>query len=237
MREMLRTPGATHGAWSILDALLTATGPDTSFIFKESLGQARVVKVALSDLFGRFVARANLDRYFDLSIFARLVSPSLLLDGRRRIDIIRRSRGDLPDWVACAADRTSLTVAEAKGCYYTDGRARGWAQGPRIDVSARGRKVTIKRIAIATRWGGALKGPAQAYLPVRDPVDEGEQIDAEGKKPVFIGLLRHHIANLINPLGHAEPAGALRHLASKHFQRNVMSARAHLDAAQVRARH
>ena len=101
----------------------------TPFIFREPLGQAREVKVALSGLFGRFVARAYLDRYLDLSIFAHLASRSLLLDGRRRIDIVRRSRGDLPDWVACAADLNSLTVAEAKGCHDPGGPDKALAQG------------------------------------------------------------------------------------------------------------
>lgn len=64
IREVLQTPGAAYGAWSILDALLAATGPGTPFIFREPLGQAREVKVALSGLFGRFVARAYLERYF-----------------------------------------------------------------------------------------------------------------------------------------------------------------------------
>lgn len=86
--------------------------------------------------------------------------------------------------------------------------------------------------------GSALKGPAQAYLSVRDPVDEGEPIDAEDKDAVFIGLLRHHIANLIEPLGYGELADALRHLARERFQRglqrDVTTARALLDAAPVR---
>lgn len=241
IREVLQTPGAAYGAWSILDALLAATGPGTLFIFKGPLGQAREVKVALSGLFGRFVARAYLERYLDLSIFAHLTSRSLLLDGRRRIDIVRRSRGDLPDWVACAADLTALTVAEAKGCHDPSGPdnalTRGWAQAQRIDVTARGRKVTIKRVAIATRWGAALSGPAQAYLSVRDPVDEGEAIDPDDKDAVFVGLLRHHIANLVDPLGHAELADALRRLARERvpngLQRDVANARALLDGTSV----
>ncbi|WP_245441937.1 hypothetical protein [Mesorhizobium hawassense] len=61
IREVLQTPGAAYGAWSILDALLTPTGVGTPFIFREPLGQAREVKVALSGLFGRFVARAYAD--------------------------------------------------------------------------------------------------------------------------------------------------------------------------------
>lgn len=51
IREVLQTPGAAYGAWSILDALLTPTGSGTPFIFREPLGQAREVKVALSGLF------------------------------------------------------------------------------------------------------------------------------------------------------------------------------------------
>ena len=69
IREVLQTPGAAYGAWSILDALLTPTGTGTPFIFREPLGQAREVKVALSGLFGRFVARAYLERYFTLQSF------------------------------------------------------------------------------------------------------------------------------------------------------------------------
>ena len=74
IREVLQTPGTAYGAWSILDALLTPTGAGTPFIFKEPLGQTREVKVALSGLFGRFVARAYLERFFNLSIFAHLGS-------------------------------------------------------------------------------------------------------------------------------------------------------------------
>ena len=56
IREVLQTPGAAYGTWSILDELLSPTGIGTPFIFKQLLGQAREVKVALSGLFGRFLA-------------------------------------------------------------------------------------------------------------------------------------------------------------------------------------
>lgn len=58
IREVHQTPGAAYGAGSIPDALLSPTGTGTPFIFREPLGQAREVKVALSGLFGRFVSRA-----------------------------------------------------------------------------------------------------------------------------------------------------------------------------------
>lgn len=242
IREVLQTPGAAYGAWSILDALLTPTGVGTPFIFREPLGQAREVKVALSGLFGRFVARAYLERYFNLSIFAHLGSRTIDLDRRRHVKVTRLSRGDLPDWVACAADLSSLTVAEAKGCHDVGGPAmaldRAWAQAGRIDLTARGRKVTVKRIAIATRWGMAAAGPADAHLSVRDPVDEGEPIEPVEKDGLFIGLLRLHIANLIKPLGHNELAAALHRLTQQAFSRRLQDdlgrARAMLDAAPVR---
>jgi len=241
IREVLQTPGAAYGAWSILDALLAPTGVGTPFIFREPLGQAREVKVALSGLFGRLVARAYLERYFNLSIFAHLGSQSIDLDRRRKVKIRRLSRGDLPDWVACASDLSSLTVAEAKGCHDPRGPAkaltRAWAQAGRIDVTAQGRKVTVKRIAIATRWGMAVAGPTDAHLSVKDPLDKGEPIEPQDKDALFIGMLRLHIANLIRPLGHAELAGALYRLTQQPFPRRLQAdlnlARSALDAAPV----
>jgi len=242
IREVLQTPGAAYGAWSILDALLAPTGAGTPFIFREPLGQAREVKVALSGLFGRFVARAYLERYFNLSIFAHLGSRTVDLDRRRQVKVTRLSRGDLPDWIACASDLSSLTVAEAKGCHDNGGPAkalnRAWAQAGRIDITAGGRKVTVKRIAIATRWGMAAPSPSDAHLSVRDPVDEGEPISDEEKDALFVGLLRLHIANLITSLGHAELANTLRNLTRQSFargvQRDLQRARSLLDAVPVK---
>lgn len=242
IREVLQTPGAAYGAWSMLDALLAPTGLGTPFVFREPLGQAREVKVALSGLFGRFVARAYLERYFNLSIFAHLGGRTIDLDRRLKVKITRLARGDLPDWIACASDLSSLTVAEAKGCHDVGGPAkaldRAWAQARRIDVTVRGHKVGVKRIAIATRWGMATAGPADARLSVRDPIEEGEPHTQEEKDALFTGMLRLHIANLIKPLGHAELAGALRSLTRQSFPRRLQGerqrARSLLDASPVR---
>lgn len=241
IREVLQTPGAAYGAWSLLDALLSPTGIGTPFIFKQPLGQAREVKVALSGLFGRFVARAYLERYFDLSIFAHLGNRVVDLDRRKRAKIVRLARGDLPDWIACKSDLTSLTIAEAKGCHDPGGTAkalaRAWAQAGRIDVTVRGRKVTAKRIAVATRWGVAGPSPADAYLSVHDPVDMGEAIDPQDKDAPFIGLLRLHVASMIEHLGHAELAQALRDLTRQARPRASQNAstraRAILDNALI----
>lgn len=235
IREVLQTPGAAYGAWSILDALLAPTGAGTSFIFKQPLGQAREVKVALSGLFGRFVARAYLERYFNLSIFAHLGNHVIDLDRRKQAKIKRLARGDLPDWIACKSDLTSLTIAEAKGCHDPGGPAkalaRAWTQAGRIDVTVKGRRVTVKRIAVATRWGVADSNSDDAYLSVRDPIDEGDPIDPQDKDSPFIGMLRLHVAGMIEPLGHTELAQALRTLTRQTFPRPLRDAAARAHAA------
>ena len=103
VREVLQTPGAALRSWSLLDALLAKCD---EFRFVEPLGQAREVKVALSGLFGRFVARAYLERYLGLHYFMHLGGEEIELGGKLQVRVVRRpgAEGDLPDWVACAGD-------------------------------------------------------------------------------------------------------------------------------------
>lgn len=205
IKEVLQTPGAAYGGWFALDTLLTSTGAGSPFLFEDPLGQSREVKVALSGLFGRFVARVYLERYFQLVVFSHITKRSLILDGRKNIAIIRAGSGDLPDWLACTRQLTSLTVAEAKGSHDPRGpdaaMARAWAQAQRINVTANGKKVTIKRVAVATRWG-TMVGPADTHISVRDPEERGESIGPDDEAALFVGLVRQHIANLLEPLGH-----------------------------------
>ena len=165
-----------------------------------------------------------------------------MLDGRLRIKIVKLRRGDLPDWVASTPSLSSLTVAEAKGCHDRAGPAkalsRAWEQASRVDIQVNGKPATIKRIAVATRWGVARSGPADPYLSVRDPEDAGEPITSEESDALYIGILRRHVANLIDPLGHHELATLLRQLSSTPFPRSVerisQNARQILDQAPVK---
>lgn len=218
LREVLQTPGAPYSSWTILDALLEPTGDGSPFVFSEPLGAAREVKVALSGLFGRFVARAYFERYFNLRIFAHVRKPTVVLDGRRSIEIVSLERGDLPDWVACTSAFSDLTVAEAKGSHDPSGPGpaleRAWKQAGRIDVKEGGHRVTLRRLAIATRWGMSTDGPKEPRIAVRDPIDKGDPIEPDDEGAIFAGLVRHHVANMLAPLGHAELAVSLRRLAS-----------------------
>ncbi len=239
VREILQSPGPALACWSFIDALLEPTGPGTPFVFREPLGQAREVKVALSGLFGRFVARAYLERYMGLSIFAHLGQRNIALNARRSISIRRMARGDLPDWVACTCRLSDLTVAEAKGCHDRPGPsaalARAWTQTGRVGVVCRGRSVTIKRVAIATRWGAANGGARNPMISVHDPEEPGLPISPEDERAMFVGLLRRHIAALLRSLGHVELGNALLDLAATRRLENQLIARANqaLDAATV----
>lgn len=243
LKEVLQTPGVPFSSWAVLDSLLAPTGPNTPFVFREPLGQAREVRVALSGLFGRFVARAYLERYCGMSIFAHLGRRTVVLNGRRRIHIVRLARGDLPDWVACTAGLTNLTVAEAKGCHDLSGPgrtlSRAWNQANRIAVTAGHRRVRVKRMAVVTRWGVAQGGPAAACISVKDPEDEGELLSPDDEDAMFIGLMRHHFASLFLRLGYPELGAALRSLAEARLSRTVQQAgtqaRQALDHIPLRA--
>ena len=215
LREVLQTPGAPISSWSFLGDLLQ---PGEPFVFHQPLGQAREVKVALSGLFGRFVARAYLKRYCNLSVFRHLGQEPIPLNAERCISIIANEEGDWPDWVACTDDFSGLTLAEAKGTHAKAGPkpalSRAWKQVQRVDVVERGRTVPVKRIAIAIRWGMATDGPDDARIAVHDPEDESDAIDPEQKDAIFVGLFRHHTASMISRLGHSELAKAIRDLTN-----------------------
>jgi hypothetical protein len=218
--EVLQTPGVPLGSWAFLNTLLAPTGSGSPFVFKRPLGEAREVKVALSGLFGRFVARAYLERYFKLSIFAHLGRPTVWLDRRMRLRIKRKKgrRGDFPDWIASDASLKRLFVAEAKGCHDISGPgqalARAWAQANRIDIIRRRKRVdqkaNLKRIAIATRWGVATGGPADPIMAVKDPDETGDTPDE--MSAALVGIARRHTANLVRGLGYGSLAHALGEL-------------------------
>ena len=233
LREVIQTPGAPFGSWSILDALLEPPAESTRFVFRRPLGEAREVKVALSGLFGRFVARAYLERYFNLRIFAHLGRSTVVLDGRRSIELVRRERGDLPDWVACTPDLSDLTVAEAKGSHDASGPGealgRAWRQTGRLDVREAGQRLTRKRLAIVTRWGVSGYRPQEAWISVRDPVEKGDRIEA-GDGSAVVGLFRHHVAGMLGPLGHEKLASSLRNLASADNEMAEKREREHIES-------
>lgn len=207
--EILQTPGAALGSWSILNQLLE---PIADFRFKEPLGQSREVKTALSGLFGRFVARAYATRYLGLNYFAHIHSPPMALAGG--LGTVKRSRGktgDLPDWAAWGV-AGGLAIVEAKGSH--DKRGPGprlgsaYEQAKRATIVHGRKRATFKRYAIATRWGCTMPAPTPSMLYVKDPAIEGETSEQE-QCELALGIARRHFASLLAPLGQREVAAAL----------------------------
>ena len=126
-----------------------------------------------------------------------------------------KQRGDLPDWLASDSTLSQLFIAEAKGCHDKSGAdqalGRAWLQANRIDVFSRGKKASVKRIAIATRWGVTSGGPNHPIMAVRDP-DEIGDMTQEQTNAALVGIVRHHTLNLLRGTGHEGLAQTLRDL-------------------------
>ena len=70
--------------------------------------------------------------------------------------------------------------------------------------------MSVKRVAVATRWGMLKDGPAESWIKVHDPEDEGEKYTAEEAEVALLGVVRLHMGNLLAQLGHQELAAKIR---------------------------
>lgn len=216
------------GTWSILDALLD---PGTSeFVFKEQLGRAREVKVAVSGLFGRFVARAYAMKYLCYTHFFHIEYPPMSLSGpiNAVVDRVPGKKGDMPDWVAWSAS-AGHAIIEAKGSHNPAGPGailkRAYAQAERACITVHGQRARLKRYGIATRWGFANGPFHDPMLWVKDPDDQGDNVSQDDHDRAGLGIVRRHIAGLLKPLGYPELAETLRLLTSEDDKSQIDEAR------------
>ncbi len=213
--EVIQSPGARLGTWNVLGGLLTAS---SAFQFINELGHSREVKTALSGLFGRFVARAYLEKYFQYSFFDHIRKPPMVINRLANATVVRTQglRGDLPDWVTWGPTAaTSLAIAEAKGCHDKAGPAqaldRAWTQAHRVEIVIAGRRAPLKRFAIATRWGVQNSASIpNSIISVRDPDEPGDSVSEEEVRNIGLGIAQRHCATLFDGLGYKEFSTALR---------------------------
>ncbi len=231
--EVLQSPGASLGSWAILGGLLDPA--NQHFVFLQPLGQSREVKTALSGLFGRFVARAYLTRYWNYSNFAHVTKPPMLLSGVVGAQVIRLHNGDMPDWIIWDPLQQQLAIAEAKGCHDRAGPdkalARAWTQANRADVMIGGLPAPLKRFAIATRWGVATAPTMNPIISVKDPEEDGRQISKNERDALGVGIARRHMGSLFRGLGYAELSRAL--LRAAEAPRSQLSDGAALEARRL----
>lgn len=233
--EVLQTPGVAMGTWSILDALLDPGNP--KFVFKEPLGRAREVKVSVSGLFGRFVARAYAMRYLGYTHFSHISQPPMRLSGAPWncvVDRVPGGDGDMPDWVAWSAAK-GLAIVEAKGSHDPKGPGailkRAYKQAERATIRIGTRTPTFKRYAIATRWGFATGPFFEPMIAVHDPEEPGDGVSPQEQAAVEIGIVRLHFASLLRPLGHGALADALESLSGAADDGQTDGARVRAEAA------
>ena len=50
---------------------------------------------------------------------------------------------------------------------------------------------------------------------MRDPVDKGDPVTPEEEGAIFVGVVRHHVANMVTPLGHEALADSIRELTTR----------------------
>lgn len=185
IREIVQISLSSSPFDLLLEQLLDNS--QTSFSWISQLGQIRETRTALSGLFGRFVARAYLARYFNFAYFEPIRQDRQMLATLSPPLTIRRAtnlRGDLPDWVTVTPSaQVIVAIAEAKGSHNVSGGrvslTAAIAQARRVDVWSGNTKLTVKRYAIATRW--AVSGNPQLQEPwllVHDP-EEGERYPDE----------------------------------------------------------
>ena len=55
---------------------------------------------------------------------------------------------------------------------------------------------------------------------MRDPIDEDDPIEQSEEDAMFVGLFRHHVANMITKIGHLELATAIRALTAPYVHRD-----------------
>lgn len=197
----------------VLDQLMD--GSCTWFKWIGQLGQVRETRTALSGLFGRFVARAYLERYHGYHYFDPIVSGNQVLATSPALALRKTASGDLPDWIiSTPGTNPQIAIAEAKGSHNTAGP---WAilasavdQVRRVDVYAGTTQLRIKRFAIATRWAVQANSKLdQPWLCVDDPED-GERDPSAGElMAIQRAIALGHFASLAAGLGAANTAAAL----------------------------
>jgi len=124
--EILQTAPRTNPFAGVFDELL-ASGQ--KLVWKgEGPGRGVEMRRAFSGIFGRFFARAYLQRYHGFTWFAPISGDPTYFSRRWRATRGPGERVDLPDWLCAGPGR--LAIAEAKGSHQKNNATHGGHPGP-----------------------------------------------------------------------------------------------------------
>jgi hypothetical protein len=219
MGEILQT-GPSSGPMSALFDELLATG-SAELIWKgRGPGRGIEMRRAFSGLFGRFFARAYLQRYHGFTWFVPIDGTPTYLSRNVRVRRKARASSELPDWV-CARPG-EVAVAEAKGSHQKGNATKGGRPGPIKTADGQISGVVLEKAlqagrmkkwvprsvkgwAVMSRWG--VEDPKRdAFQYVLDPETDGEPLSAEDREEIVQDVARVHVAQTLEGMGYTDLA-------------------------------
>jgi hypothetical protein len=219
MGEILQT-GPNSGPMSALFDELLATG-SAELVWKgRGPGRGIEMRRAFSGLFGRFFARAYLQRYHGFTWFAPIDGTPTYLSEKVRVRRKTQASSELPDWV-CARPG-EVAVAEAKGSHQKGNATKGGRPGPiktadgqisgvifeKAQQAGRIKKWiprSVKGWAVMSRWG--VEDPKRdAFQYVLDPQTDGEPLSTDEREEIVQDVARVHVAQTLEGMGYTDLA-------------------------------
>lgn len=218
MGEVLETAPAANPFLGVFEELLVPGEPK---LIWQGDGPGRGVEMrrAFSGMFGRFFARAYLERYHGFTWFAPISGDPTYFSSRLRVTRSSSARIDLPDWLCAGPGK--LAIGEAKGSHQKNNLSKGTRPGPiktaeaqingvrvqkaKISKSGALRWVnrSVKGWAVMSRWGVEI--PArEPFLFVLDPETAGEPLSEEETAEVVQDIARVHVRLTLEGLGYTD---------------------------------
>ncbi|HYJ84149.1 MAG TPA: hypothetical protein VEW26_15050, partial [Allosphingosinicella sp.] len=176
-------------AWLKLFATQLSTADTYWLRWRGDLAESAELRRAYSGLYGRFVARALLERHLGLSRFISLGRNGVDIPGSAKV--LRVHTGDIPDWIAWDERNARFVLGEAKGSLTgTDFLAQdgpkcvhsGKEQFERVQTYVSGRLIEPGRWVAATRWATDERNGYPVTVLWDPPVDERPFSEEEAER-------------------------------------------------------
>ncbi len=214
LSEILQTAPGSNPLPLLFDELLS---PGTAQLVWKGAGPGRGVEIrrAFSGLFGRFFARAYLERYHGFTWFSPISGSPYYVSKRLKVERQPGREFDLPDWIM--AGPGVLAIGEAKGSHAKGPAPSSALPGPLRTAHEQISRVWVQKMnpagvwvnrqvkgwGVMSRWG--VETPARsAYHCVLDPDTDGEPLIGEELEEAIQDVARSHVALLLEGLGRAD---------------------------------
>jgi hypothetical protein len=219
--EILQTSKNSTPVLALFDELLASSS--TELVWKgRGPGRGIEMRRAFSGLFGRFFARAYLQRYHGFTWFVPIDGSATDLSNRARIVRKPASSAEMPDWFC--AQPGQVAIAEAKGSHQRSNVTAQTLPGPLktaekqiggvvLEVRSLGRggaeiwtTRSVKGWAVMSRWG-VEEPDRDAFQYVLDPSTDGEPLSDGDREHLVQDVARVHVAQTLEGMGYPDLAG------------------------------